>query len=85
MLFLLKYKRAMTGLNSGFLEIAPKATRQLEQAAAEAVGKAWCDREPGFKYINAIRAVVADESILGPQHDEDGPGAGKPAAKAGKA
>lgn len=61
-LFILKYRRGMAGVMTGFI-------RASTLQSAEKVGHAYCDSLPGCRYINTTKAVIADESILGPHKE----------------
>lgn len=56
-LYILKYRRGMTGVQTGFI-------RATSMVNAEKVGHAYCDSLVGCRYINVVKAVVADEMIL---------------------
>lgn len=59
-LYILRYRRGMAGVQTGFIRAA-----SLQKA--EAVGTRYCDSLAGCRYINVIKAVIADESILRPE------------------
>jgi hypothetical protein len=56
-LYILKYRRGMTGVQTGFI-------RASTMDKAEKVGHSYCDSLVGCRYINVTKAVIADESIL---------------------
>lgn len=58
-LYILRYRRGMTGIQTGFI-------RATTLQKAEAVGTSYCNSMAGCRYINVVRAVIADESILKP-------------------
>lgn len=59
MLFTLRFRKPY-GVATSLIEAKDFAT-------AEHVGKVYCEREPGYRYISVEQAVVADESILKPE------------------
>lgn len=62
-LYILKYRRGMSGVTTGFIMASSQRT-------AELVGSRYCDSIPGCRYITVTKAVIADESILTPEGQE---------------
>lgn len=56
MLFKLRYRKPF-GAVDDFIEAT-------DLAEAEQVGRAWCDQQPGYKYIGVTAAIVATAAIL---------------------
>lgn len=59
MLWVLRFKRGIGGVTTGFLE-----TKGEDFARAEQVGKAYCEQNPSTTFIRVERAILADESVL---------------------
>lgn len=71
-LFLLRLRQGNLGVTQTYLQInnpsdkpGPKGA-VINQRVAEAIGQAYCAREPNRRYIRVEEAVAADESILPP-------------------
>jgi len=63
-LYVLRYRMGSVGVQTGYI-VASTAAR------AEAVGHAWCNKEPGRRFIKVEPAIIADETILEPARLED--------------
>lgn len=69
-LYTMRFKQGMKGVISGFVEVHP-GTPAEEQKEAEAKGRAYCDAEPGRRFIGVESAIFV--------RIDEGP---QPAAKA---
>ena len=58
-LYTLRYKYGIAGVRTGYI-------RASSLIKAEAVGRAFCNGLVGSRYITVEAAIIADESILGP-------------------
>ena len=58
MLFTLRFRPPVNGVQERFVEAS-------DVVKADRVGRAWCDTQPGHKFVSVGQAIVADESILG--------------------
>jgi hypothetical protein len=61
-LYTLRYKASKRGIQTSLMNIKARKEPREELAAAEKLGKQFCESQPGHLYLGVAAAFVVDET-----------------------